>query len=211
MGFNSLGCWIQALDATGRLRLYVLTDITSTSGTVTVSISGQPISVAQTNLGGFDQPDVTVNQSVATGLRTSEQVRLGASDQPDITVNQVGSLKTTPAARTRIDGQSYPITSLAGATAEAVVKTGALSIAPGNTVWFMLGVSAGTTLTTPANDAVYVAIKGATSSAYYAVAYFGEVAMGSFAGVSNEKLNIVSRNQDTVAHTMNGTYLVTST
>lgn len=99
--------------------------------------------------------------------------------------------------------QDWAPTSLAAASAEASKATGAVQLAVGDRVSYSLSGGTGV-LTTPGNDLVYVAIKGATSSKYYALAFQGETVAGVFDAPTAEKLNIVARNQDTVAHSMSG-------
>lgn len=117
-------------------------------------------------------------------------------------------LQTSPISKieaqsdaTEADFVTVAPASIASATGETVEATGAAnSVAGGymNIVLSMEGVIA-----TAADVFVYIAVKGATSGRYYAVCFApGVVSVRMDTPFTPEKMNIVARNQDTVAHGM---------
>jgi len=105
---------------------------------------------------------------------------------------------------TLTEKQSFAPVSVAASTAETVQNTGGVTLALGQIVFYQISAGPVTTLTTAADTLTYVAIKGATSGNYYAVAFLEQVVSGSFPMPVAEKLNIVVRNQDTAAHAFSG-------
>ena len=100
-----------------------------------------------------------------------------------------------------IEDDDLPPTSLAAASAEAIIKTGTTTLALGQRVIYSLSGEPGTV--TGAGIFVYIAIKGATSGKYYAVCQVGSTVSGYFEVPQAEKLNVVWRNSDaTNAHVM---------
>lgn len=86
---------------------------------------------------------------------------------------------------------------IAAASAEAVSTAGVNTLPVGTLVRFQLSAFPNQ-LVTAADVSVWVAIKGHTSGSYYALTSAGPVS-GSFRIVVAEKLDIVTRNQDTGA------------
>lgn len=75
MGFNSLGLWIQAIDSEGNLKLYVVTDITSTTGLLTAQIGDGSNKIAL--VAGNVNPPSTAGQfflPVKLGINNSGNV-----------------------------------------------------------------------------------------------------------------------------------------
>jgi hypothetical protein len=104
-----------------------------------------------------------------------------------------------------IEKESFKPTSIAagsGSAAETTQITGSETIDVGYIVsWELNGGNA--PLTTATDQAVYIAIKG-VSGTYYGVAYNQQVNGGIFTMPNADKINIVTANQDTATHTMNG-------
>lgn len=145
---------------------------------------------------------VAVDGAASTGLLPVTQNLLGANDKPDVSVNQTNPLKIKPLA-TLVEQQSFAPTSVAAATAEGIVNTGAVTLALGQRVAYNLSGEPGTV--TGAGLFIYVAVKGATSGNYYAVCQSGASVSGFFTVSQAEKLNIVRRNSDgTNAHVLSG-------
>lgn len=97
------------------------------------------------------------------------------------------------------DEQSIPPVSQATAT-ETVQQAGATVVGKGHIIEYHLSGLVGP-ITTAADVLTYVALKGHGTATYYAVCGSGATAYGRkvMATVGGEKLDIVSRNQDTTA------------
>jgi hypothetical protein len=120
MGFNSLGLWIQALDSTGKLRVYVLTDITNLS---TVSLAaGSAIQANQGVAGalatawpvkptdGTNVPVVVARNLVSTDNCIG--VRLGNSSNAAIGSVTLGAGATLTANQGSAGGVAWPVSGL---------------------------------------------------------------------------------------------------
>lgn len=108
-----------------------------------------------------------------------------------------------------VDAQQFAPTSVANGTVETAEANGAVNIpALGARLYYALSVDSA--IVTAADVLVYTAIKGHTSATYY----FVQMGPGSIAMEVNfipqggiaEKIDIVARNQDTVAHGMAGSW-----
>ncbi len=110
---------------------------------------------------------------------------------------------------TKVSSKYMAPANIGAASAEATVSAGVGTVAVGTRVTFNLSFSG--PLTTPADTLAYIAIKGHTSGNYYASVGPGGALSGYFDMVeTGEALDIVARNQDTVAHTIAASYVGTS-
>ncbi len=118
--------------------------------------------------------------------------------------NAIGSVKVTSLV-TVTEIESLAPTSIPASTAETIEVTGTTALSAGELISFSLACEVGAAIA--GQGAVYVAIKGATSAKYYAVAVAGTAVAGQIYAGSAEKLNIVAANGDaTDAHVVSGTW-----
>lgn len=105
-----------------------------------------------------------------------------------------------PQGPTVVTDEQNILASIAAATVETVEVAGVTALPSGTRVQGILTMQG--PLTTAADVLTYVALKGATSGIYYAIAFAGQIMFVDFyiMQTTAEKLNIVARNQDTAAH-----------
>lgn len=110
MGFNNLGLWMQAVDDTGRLRLYVLTDINSTIPGATfktvAGIAGDSALVIRfagpqtVTIGGIPAVTLSGSSNVVT-FAAGAQVRTGTGNGASL---GIGGSVTAPGLGANISG-----------------------------------------------------------------------------------------------------------
>ena len=136
----------------------------------------------------------------------TSQTQLSGSTSPigAVTVSNT-PLPTLPtgAAATFTDTKQLVPTSIAASTTETVETSGANTLATGTLVEYNLTCEGSGAIASTSGLFIYVALKGATSGTYYAVATIGTTISGEFHIPASEKINIVVRNSDgTDAHVM---------
>ncbi len=106
-----------------------------------------------------------------------------------------------------VESESLPPTSVAAASLEAVQITGTEVIDAGYLLAFQVN-GGPNALTTAANNLTYIAIKGLTGK-YYGVGFAQQINAALFTIPNADKINIVTRNQDTAAHVFSGYWQAT--
>jgi hypothetical protein len=189
----------------------------------TVAGNGASLLIVVDSVGKFDPNQVGITSTLSTSISGTVTTDIGAAnayskaaqlpsaldgsgnfktralvgtDNPDISVNQTNPLKTAPAA-TAVTGGIVAPTAVGEMTVESILGTGTSSLALGQTVYFSIACSAVVEVAAATESIQYIAIKGATTGLYYALAYAGEAVSGSFPVYNAEKLNIVALNSST--------------
>jgi hypothetical protein len=127
----------------------------------------------------------------------------------------VGSPPSTPdsdiGSRFFVESESFAPTAIAAGSGSATETTQTAGTEALNIGYLVEGLLNGgpTALTTAADTLAYICIKGRPSKKYYAVAFVQQIVGFNFTIALTDRIDIVTANQDTAAHTMTGYWQAT--